>query len=106
MRSPLTLALVAATLSLTSPCAVRAADWPMWRYDANRSGATPHELPVKLYLQWMRDIQPLQPAWPDQEKMQFDIVREPIVVGQTMYINTSRHDCVRALDTRTGVEKW
>ena len=106
MRFRSLLTLVVTVLLLASPFAVRAADWPMWRYDANRSGATPHELPAKLYLHWMRDIQPLQPAWPDQEKMQFDIVREPIVVGQTMYINTSRHDCVRALDTRTGVEIW
>jgi outer membrane protein assembly factor BamB len=97
---------LATTLFLASPCILQAADWPMWRYDANRSGATTHELPTKLYLQWMRDIQPLQPAWPDQDKMQFDIVREPIVVGQTMYLNTSRHDCVRALDTHTGLEKW
>lgn len=85
---------------------VDAADWPMWRYDANRSGATPHALPAGLYLEWLRDIQPLKPAWPDQDKMQFDIAREPIVVGQTLYINSSRHDCVRALDTRTGLEKW
>src|SRR5438132_3158323 len=106
MQRHFALPLVTAALLLASPFAVRAADWPMWRYDANRSGATPHELPVTLYLQWMRDIQPLQPAWPDQEKMQFDIVREPIVAGQTMYINTSRHDCVRALDTRSGLEKW
>ncbi len=78
----------------------------MWRFDANRSGATPAALPAKLHLQWKRDNSPLQPAWPDQDKMQFDIVREPIVVGQTLYINSSRHDCLRALDTRTGAEKW
>jgi outer membrane protein assembly factor BamB len=78
----------------------------MWRYDANRSGATPHGLPAKLYLQWSRDNAPLKAAWPDQDKMQFDIVREPIVVGQTIIVNSSRHDCIRALDTRTGVERW
>jgi hypothetical protein len=78
----------------------------MWRYDANRSGATPHGLPAKLYLQWSRDNAPLKAAWPDQDKMQFDIVREPIVVGQTMIVNSSRHDCIRALDTRTVVERW
>jgi outer membrane protein assembly factor BamB len=78
----------------------------MWRCDANRSGATAQGLPAKLYLQWSRDNAPLKAAWPDQDKMQFDIVREPIVVGQTMFVNSSRHDCIRALDTRTGVEKW
>ena len=54
-------------------------------------------------LQWQRDNAPLKAAWPEQDKMQFDIVREPIVVGQTMFFNSSRHDCIRALDTRSGV---
>src|SRR4051794_34600952 len=85
---------------------LHAADWPMWRFDANRSGATPHAVPARLHLHWKRDNHPLKPAWPDQDKMQFDIVREPVVKGQTLYINSSRHDCIRALDTRTGIEKW
>src|ERR1043165_4971318 len=102
-RIPLHLAL----LSLfTIPTILQAADWPMWRYDANRSGTTPHELPAKLYLQWTRDNSALKPAWPDQDKMQFDIAREPIVQGQTLYFNSSRHDCIRALNTRTGAELW
>src|SRR6516162_9161345 len=49
---------------------------------------------------------PMKPAWPDQDKMQFDIVREPVVAGQTIYFNSSRYDAMRALDTRTGEEKW
>jgi outer membrane protein assembly factor BamB len=102
----LTLLFLAVALFVMASNPLHAGDWPMWRCDANRSGATPHELPAKLYLQWTRDNQPLQPAWPDQEKMQFDIAREPIVQGQTLYINSSRHDCIRALDTRTGAEKW
>ena len=106
MRLRLTPILLIPALWLALPGLLPAADWPMWRYDANRSGATPHELPAKLYLQWMRDNLPLRPAWPDQDKMQFDSIREPIVVGQTMVINSSRKDCLRALDTRTGEEKW
>ncbi len=85
---------------------IRAGDWPTWRYDANRSGATPDALPAKLRLQWVREYAPTTPAWPDQAKMQFDIVREPVVAGRTMYFNSSRYDAVRAIDTRTGVEKW
>jgi outer membrane protein assembly factor BamB len=98
--------LIATIVFLVNPSAIPAADWPMWRYDANRSGASPTELPAKLHLQWARGYMPLSPAWPDQEKMQFDIVREPVVLGQTMYINSSRYDAIRALDTRTGEEKW
>src|SRR5205814_59678 len=85
---------LAAVMFLASPGGLRADDWPMWRYDANRSGASPQELPAKLYLQWARGYMPLSPAWPDQDKMQFDIVREPVVLGQTMYINSSRYDAV------------
>ena len=98
--------LIAAFLIAATARGVHAADWPMWRCDANRSNATPHELPAKLFLQWVRANAPLTPAWPDQDKMQFDIAREPVVQGQTLYINSSRHDCIRALETRTGLEKW
>jgi outer membrane protein assembly factor BamB len=95
-------ALVASTFPSSSP----AADWPMWRYDAQRTAASPQELPAKLHLHWVREYPPLAPAWPDQDKMQFDIAYEPVVAGQTLYVNSSRHDCVRALDVATGHEKW
>jgi outer membrane protein assembly factor BamB len=91
-------------LSFTS--ASRAADWPMWRYDAQRSGASPADLPDQLHVHWSRDLPPEVPAWPDQEKMPFDICYEPIVVGQTLYTNSSRHDCVRAFDALSGERKW
>src|SRR5205085_2883317 len=84
----------------------RAADWPMWRHDAQRSGSSPQVLPARLHLQWAREYPALQPAWPDQEKMQFDVAYEPVVAGQLLFISSSRHDCVRALDTRTGQERW
>jgi outer membrane protein assembly factor BamB len=106
MQPRLTFHLLAASLLLMTPSLVQAADWPMWRYDANRSGASPHELPAKLYLQWVREYRSMKPAWPDQDKMQFDMVREPVVAGQTIYFNSSRYDAMRALDTRSGEEKW
>ena len=98
--------LIVTIVLLGIPTASRAADWPMWRYDANHSAASPQVLPAELYLQWVREYRPMLQAWPDQDKMQFDTVREPIVVGQTMYFNSSRYDAMRAIDTRTGVEKW
>jgi outer membrane protein assembly factor BamB len=100
------LGLVALVFLCTISARAHAGDWPMWRHDANRSGASPSELPAKLHPQWVRGYVPLKPAWPDQAKMQFDIVREPVVEGRTMYINSSRADAVRAIDTRTGDEKW
>lgn len=78
----------------------------MWRYDAQRSAASPQMLPAKLHLQWAHEYPVLKPAWPDQEKMQFDVAYEPIVAGHTLFLSSSRHDCVRAVDTRTGQERW
>jgi outer membrane protein assembly factor BamB len=97
--------LIAAVLALLQPCA-RAADWPMARFDANRSGASPQELAGKLHLEWVRDYPKLEPAWPDQAKMQFDVAYDPVVVGRTMFLGSPRHDWVTALDTVTGAEKW
>src|ERR1017187_6839549 len=93
MRPRLTFLLFTLLSMTTIPGFSHAADWPMWRHDAHRSGASPTDLPAKLHLQWQRDNAPLTAAWPDQDKMQFDIVREPIVVGRTMFFNSSRPDC-------------
>lgn len=78
----------------------------MSRFDAHRSGATPEKLAARLTLQWVREYPKLEAAWPDQAKMQFDIAYIPVVLGQTMYVGSPRHDWVTALDTVTGAEKW
>jgi hypothetical protein len=43
----------------------RAADWPMWRYDANRSAASPETLPKDLQLHWTRQYPARQQVWDD-----------------------------------------
>jgi outer membrane protein assembly factor BamB len=91
---------------LSLPSYVAAGDWPMWRYDAQRSASSPDKLPGVLYHHWTREYPPEIPAWPEQEKMQFDICYEPIVAGQMLYVNSARHDCIRAIHTRTGERAW
>ena len=84
-------------------------DWPMWRYDANRSASSPQELPNKLYLQWVREYPQLKQAWEDplnQDLMQFDKVYEPVVLGKTLFIGSNVNDKLTAIDTETGKEKW
>ncbi len=84
-------------------------DWPMWRYDANRSAVSPHALPSELHLQWVREYPPLEPAWEEvvnRDRMPYDRVYEPVVMGTTMLIGSSRGDWVTAIDTRTGKQKW
>ena len=98
-------------------------DWPMWRYDAGRTAATPVPLPADLKLRWVLSLPQLEPAWPPgdgavtgtedmrvtdgrQRRLTFDIAYAPIVVGKTMYVGSSYDDCLRAYDTETGEEKW
>jgi len=84
-------------------------DWPMWRYDANRSAASPHKLSDKLHLQWVRDYPVLTQAWDDpfnRDLMQYDKVYEPVVQGKTMFVGSNASDWMVALDTETGAEKW
>jgi outer membrane protein assembly factor BamB len=81
-------------------------DWPMSRHDARRSGASAHDLPARLRLLWTRDYPPLEPAWPDQPKLQFDAVYDPVVLDRTLFLGSPKTDTVTALDTATGAEKW
>jgi outer membrane protein assembly factor BamB len=81
-------------------------DWPQWRYDAQRSAATPHELPAKLERAWSRTLPQLRAAWPDQPKMQLDATYHPIVAGQRLLVGSSYDDSLTAYDTRTGEELW
>ncbi len=84
----------------------QSADWPMWRHDAQRSGASPDEtLPNTLHPQWSRDCGSVQPAWADPRLM-FDASHEPVVLGQTMFVGSAGTESVTAIDTRTGDRKW
>src|SRR4051794_39708751 len=103
---PAAAALVCLIVTCALPTSSHAADWPLWRHDANRSAASPQVLPARLHLQWVREYPPLKPAWPDQGKMQFDAAYEPVILGQTLFVPSSRTDSLTALDTRTGAEKW
>lgn len=102
-----TLGLLCAVVAsvFAEPAAV-AADWPQWRYNAQRSAATPQELPAKLQLAWSRELPKLRPAWPDQPKMQLDATYHPIVLGQRLFVGSSYDDSLAAYDTRTGEEVW
>src|SRR4051812_14701341 len=94
---PASLALLAVLALL--PSVTHAADWPMWRHDARRSGSTDAKLPAKLRLQWVRQLPALEGAWPDQAKMQADAGYEPVVAGQRLFVGSSYHDTVTAYDT-------
>ncbi len=97
---------VVSVIAVTSQ-PLQSADWPMWRHDSQRSGASPDAaLSVELQLQWSRDLGPQQPAWPEDPRLLFDASYEPVVLGQTMFVGSARTDSVTAIDTRTGDQKW
>lgn len=84
-----------------------AEDWPMWRYDAGRTGATTSELSDQLQPLWIRELETPRAAWPaTQEKLQFDASYEPVVMGKTIFVPSMVRDRVTAYDTETGAEKW
>lgn len=82
------------------------ADWPAWRHDARRSAVTSEELPAELHLRWKLSLPELEPAWPDQDRLRFDVAYAPIVKGKTLFVASPRSDSVTAYHTETGEEKW
>ena len=98
------LAVLACPFVVTAPASDT--DWPMWRHDANRSAASPVELPAQLHLQWKRELPAPRPAFPYDNRLCFDISYEPVVMGKTMFVPSMVTDSVTALDTDTGAEKW
>jgi outer membrane protein assembly factor BamB len=84
-------------------------DWPMWRFDHNRSASTPEQLAGKLFLQWQVKYSPREPVWDDplnQNLMQYDRIFEPIVAENKLFIGFNDQDKVLALDLGTGKELW
>ncbi|MBM4042137.1 MAG: hypothetical protein FJ290_26875, partial [Planctomycetes bacterium] len=95
----------AAALALASRLGA-AADWPTYRFDAQRSAASPEELPRELHLQWVRQYPRLEPAWLDQPRLRFDATYEPVAAAGLLFFGSSANDSVTALDATTGNEKW
>ncbi len=96
--------LVAVAWLLTAT--VWAGDWPQFRYDAGRTAASPHALPDRLELRWMRTLPAPRPAYPNEIRLAFDASYEPVVLGATMFLPSMVTDSVTALDTATGEERW
>lgn len=84
-------------------------DWPMWRFDYNRSAATPEQLSDNLYPQWQVKYSPRIPVWDDplnRDLMKFDRIFEPVVADNKIFLGFNDQDKVIALDINTGKELW
>lgn len=93
---------------LLSASVASAGDWPMWRYDAARSAASPDEIAPNPVLLWSRKLPPVRQAWPLEvyERVNFDASYEPVVIGKLMFLGSPNNGSVTAYDTETGAEKW
>ena len=85
-------------------------DWPMWGYDAARSGMTPMKIPADLHLQWTRQLPAPQPAWPaqrdDRDKLEFDLSYSPVVLGDKIFVPSMNSDRLTAYRIADGSEVW
>ena len=84
----------------------RADDWPMWRYDAGHTGVSPQVLPESLSLHWQLMLPPIERAWPDDDRLEFDIAYEPVAAAGILYLASPQNDAIMAFDMATGAEKW
>ncbi len=86
-----------------------AEDWPMWRYDAERSAASPERLPETLRHQWTRPGTERIRAWDDPlnlDLMTYDRVFEPIVMDGRLFVGDSERDQLVAIDVQSGEKVW
>ena len=104
MKKALILVVLSVLWLGTSP--LFAADWPMWRCDAQRSAASTELLPEELHLQWSRQLPPVRCAWPNEPRLQFDVSYEPVVLGKQLFVGSPNDGSVTAFDTETGDENW
>ncbi|MBI2926900.1 MAG: PQQ-binding-like beta-propeller repeat protein [Verrucomicrobia bacterium] len=107
-------------LALIAALAVEAADWPTYRANNTRSGATTNGLSFPLKQIWSHQSpQPPRPAWPPpargsiwqrleriEPRVVDDRVFHPVAAGERVYYASSSDDQVYCLDAATGEIAW
>ncbi|MCB1091457.1 MAG: PQQ-binding-like beta-propeller repeat protein, partial [Verrucomicrobiae bacterium] len=84
-----------------------AGDWPAYRADAARSGYSDEAIPNQLALRWVyRSALAPRPAWPNSDRIDFDQVFQPIIVGDLVLFGSSVDDQVVAIEAATGKVRW
>ncbi|MCA9014759.1 MAG: PQQ-binding-like beta-propeller repeat protein [Planctomycetaceae bacterium] len=83
-----------------------AADWPMWRGNVERTAVTSEVLPVQLHLSWSRQLPKHQVAWPNEERLQYDLALEPVSVGNRILVGSPLDGSLTAFNAQTGEESW
>lgn len=98
------------SLTLFIVNSLTAGDWPMWRYDANRSASSSDSIAdEKPNVLWQLSLGARQQVWDsplNNYLMQYDKVFEPIVSGQTLIIGFNDSDKIVGIDTASGKVRW
>jgi len=106
MRSLLSV-IAGFTVVVLLAASAPAADWPMARADAARSGYTAEPLPDVLSLRWSAEERHApQSAWPSIDRMPYDRAYHVVVAGGTVFYGTSSDCKVVARDALTGKPRW
>ena len=103
------LAAICLLIAVQGVDPVKAQDWPMWRYDSQRTAASENQLPNRFDLLWRKSLQPRRQAWDDPlnlDLMTYDRLFEPIVMGDRIFLSFNDRDKIAAFDTATGEESW
>jgi len=82
------------------------ADWPQWRFDANRSGATDEAGPAEPQLLWRLSLDYPDPAYDHQYRMCADVTYAPVAAEGLVFIPSNVSDQVMACDLKSGALRW
>lgn len=85
---------------------VYAADWPQWRFDANRSAATEESCADNPSQLWHLALCYPDPAYDHQYRMCADITYAPVAARGLVFIPSNVSDQVLACDLKTGRTVW
>ena len=83
-------------------------DWPMHRYDATRSAASPTKVPETLAPRWTASVRrpltgPSDAAWRIRSGMP---ITAPVIAGDKVYVCDVEDHRVVAIDDATGEVRW
>ncbi len=98
-------------LLVTTGNVLRAADWPAYRHDLQRSGVTQEALSMPLHPHWIyQSAHQPRPAWPEPgrelNRLAFDQAQEVTAAGGLVFFGSSTDHKVYAIDLATGKPKW
>ena len=100
------LVAIAGTWLLLASVAQAGENWPTWRYDTNRTAASPHELPPDLNLLWKRELPEPRPSFPNDPRMCADRSYEPVAADDLLFVPSMIEDSVTAYHADDGAIAW